>query len=167
MKVLVGYASKHHATQGIAEAIGAALSREGGIEVEVQDLDNVVEIGGYDAFVLGSGVYAGHTLHEAEDFLRNNAQELRTKPIWLFSSGPIAKPAPKDEAKQVVELAELVGARDHRVFGGKLDKADLNFAERTIFTLVRAKEGDYRDWENVISWAEGIAQELLAPAARG
>ena len=162
MKVLVAFASKHHATEGIAEAIGATFNQEG-MEAHVLDVTAGPPIDNYDAFVIGTAVYAGHALHAAEEFLRDNAAELLQKPVWLFSSGPLSEtPTAKDEASQILGLAKLVGARDHQVFSGKLDKADLNFVERAIFSLVRAKEGDYRDWQQVIAWAEAIAAQLKA-----
>jgi menaquinone-dependent protoporphyrinogen oxidase len=51
-------------------------------------------------------------------------------------------------------------ARDHRVFAGKLDKADLNLAERATVRIVHAPYGDAREWGEIRSWAATIATEL-------
>ena len=48
---------------------------------------------------------------------------------------------------------EQTGALDHRVFAGKLDKAELGQLERTMVRAVRAPEGDFRDWDQIAEWA--------------
>ena len=45
----------------------------------------------------------------------------------------------------VAGILEATGARDHRVFSGKLDRSTLGFAEKAIMLTVRATEGDFRD----------------------
>jgi hypothetical protein len=60
-----------------------------------------------------------------------------------------------------------VHARDHRVFAGKLDKADLSIAERVAVRVVHAPYGDGREWGEIRSWAATIATELTAPPAPG
>ena len=59
-------------------------------------------------------------------------------------------------------MVEATVARDHRVFGGKLDKRQLSFGERALVTALRAPEGDFRDWDEIRAWASGIADRLLA-----
>jgi menaquinone-dependent protoporphyrinogen oxidase len=57
-KVLVAYASKYGATAGIAEAIAATLRQEG-LEADARPAQEVRDLGGYRAVVLGSPVYMG------------------------------------------------------------------------------------------------------------
>ena len=57
MKVLVAYASKYGATEGIARRIGETLTKAG-LEVVVARCKTVNEASGYDAFVVGSATYA-------------------------------------------------------------------------------------------------------------
>jgi menaquinone-dependent protoporphyrinogen oxidase len=64
MTVLVAAASKHGATEEIAERIGAVLAAHG-VEVDVKKLQEVSGLAGYEAFVLGSGIYLGKWLKEA------------------------------------------------------------------------------------------------------
>ena len=68
MTVLVTAASKHGATEEIAERIGAVLAAHG-IEVDVKKLQEVSALGGYQAVVLGSGIYLGKWLKEARRFV--------------------------------------------------------------------------------------------------
>jgi menaquinone-dependent protoporphyrinogen oxidase len=55
MTVLVAYASKHGSTEGIAHAIADRL-RELGEPVEVGSVDEVGDLEGFRAVVLGSAV---------------------------------------------------------------------------------------------------------------
>ena len=56
MKALVAVASRHGSTREIAEAIGDQLAADG-IDVDVRDADEVWGLKGYQAVILGSGVY--------------------------------------------------------------------------------------------------------------
>ena len=59
-------------------------------------------------------------------------------------------------------MLALSGARDHRLFGGRLDKGHLGFGERTVVRLVGAGDGDYRPWDDIAAWASMIARALTA-----
>jgi menaquinone-dependent protoporphyrinogen oxidase len=63
-----------------------------------------------------------------------------------------------------VHLGEATHAIEHRVFAGKADRRSLGFAERAIFAVVKAPDGDFRPWDAVIEWASDIARTLNAPA---
>jgi len=41
------------------------------------------------------------------------------------------------------------------------------FGERLAGKIVRAPEGDFRDWEAIREWAQGIASALAAPPQAG
>ena|SRR5471030_771905 len=161
MRVLVAVASKHGATREIAESLGRALA-ERGVNVEVRALDEVVDLSGYDAVVLGSAVYMGRWLEPARAFVDAHADELAGRPTWLFISGPIGYP-PKPYPGKAVELDALldkVRPREHKLFAGKVDTSKLSFPERTAMRAVRARAGDDRDWEAIEAWAASIATAL-------
>ena len=161
MRVLVAAASKYGGTAGIAEAIGRRLEDDH-VDVDVLPIEEVDDVEAYDTVILGSGVYAGRWLRQARRFVDENADVLVSKQTWLFSSGPIGDP-PKPEGDAAVKLGDLVtktGAHEHRVFAGKLDKSRMTFADRAIVTAFRAPDGDFRDWEEIAEWADGIAREL-------
>jgi menaquinone-dependent protoporphyrinogen oxidase len=160
MKVLVTVASKHGSTAAIGEAIAATLKKEGHA-VDVLAPPAVRELAPYDAVILGSGVYAGHWIGTAKDFAREHAAELRERPVWLFSSGPLGdQPVAENEPIDLPKLKELLAPRGHRVFAGALAREEVGFAERAIISLVHAPYGDFRDWEAISSWAREIAHEL-------
>ena len=89
-RVLVAYASKHGATAEIAEAIAAEL-RERGLTTDCRRVDDVKELAGYAAVVLGSAVYMKRWRHEARALLHRHARELAELPFWIFSSGPFGE----------------------------------------------------------------------------
>jgi menaquinone-dependent protoporphyrinogen oxidase len=163
MHVLVTAASRHGATTEIADAIAKGL-RAAGVDVELRAPQDVASVDDYDAVVLGSGVYAGHWLAPARQFAERHREALTTRPVWLFSSGPLGDP-PKPDADPVdiARLLEQTLARDHRVFAGRLDSTQLGFGERLITRVVGAAQGDYRPWPEVEAWATSIAAALASP----
>ncbi len=163
MRVLVTAATKHGATAEIAAAIGEALHGRD-ISATVAAPDQVSDLEGYDAVVLGSAVYAGHWLDPAKELVERLGDGLASRPVWLFSSGPLGEvPKPEEDPVDVVEIAEATGAEGHRVFAGKLDRSALGFGERAIVMALRAPYGDFRDWGDITRWASEIADALQAP----
>lgn len=168
MRVLVVYGSRLGSTREIAERIAATIRSEG-LTATAAPAGDEADVAGWDAVVVGSGVYGGEWAREARDFVQRNADALRVRPVWLFSSGPVGNLAVSHEPIDptgVAGLQRAVRARGHRVFAGALDRAnpaigDLPFVERLVTrTLIPA--GDYRDWAAIEDWARGIARELAA-----
>ncbi len=174
MRVLVAYASKHGATKGIADFIGERL-RQGGLQVDVLDVDGVKSVGDYDAFVIGSALYMFHWQKETAKFVSRNKSILSTRPVWLFSSGPVGKERLNAKGqdlldpsvsgpKELEELKAEVHPRDHRVFFGVLDPARLGFFYNQLRKSATIREslpeGDFRDWKEIEAWSEGIARSL-------
>jgi len=160
-KVLVSAGSKHGSTVEIAERIGSIL-RARGCEVDISRPEQVVGLEDYEAVVLGSAVYAGHWVDSAKGLAQRLADLSPKIPIWLFSSGPIGDPPkPEEDPVDVADILQSTGARQHRVFSGKIDKSKLNFAERAILLAVHGQEGDFRNWSDIEEWADEIAQRLV------
>jgi menaquinone-dependent protoporphyrinogen oxidase len=164
MDVLIATASKHGATKDIGHAIARALE-DVGVTVEDVDPEDVASLDGYDAVVLGSAVYGGDWLPAANDLIRRLGDELRLRPVWLFSSGPLGDPPlPEGEPNVVERLMAEVQPRGHRVFSGRLERDDLGLAERTIAKVLRAPMGDFRQWPAIRAWAREIAGALAVSA---
>jgi len=186
--VQIVYGSRHGGTRGIAERIGGVLSAEG-FGVEVAAADRAAVRPDTDAFVVGSGVYMGSWLKEPLEFLQRNEAVLATRPLWLFSSGPLlgstakkSEGGPLEDAlgpmdgpgsggrKKVEAVSAVTHPRDHRVFYGAFDPKDppKTMSERVVRMMPMAKgvlpPGDFRDWEAIEAWAHEIAAALVAPA---
>lgn len=159
MNILVVAASRHGSTREIGEAIALVL-HDAGHRVDVVAPEESIDVRIYEAAVLGSAVYMGNWLPEARAFAERNGGTLNSMPIWLFSSGPIGPSSPTVETKRLEESMGLAPVRGHHVFAGKLDKGQLGFAERLAVRMVRAPEGDFRDWDDVRSWAREINAAL-------
>ena len=167
MKVLVTAASRHGTTAEIAQVIGDVL-KDARFDVEILPPEAVVTIDGYDAIVIGSGVYAGHWLEPAKAFVARHESAFADRPVFLFSSGPLGdppKPAGEPVDVRAIELA--TNAIDHRVFPGRLARSEMSLPEKVIVAAVRAPYGDYRPWDDILAWAGEIVRilEPMAPTA--
>jgi menaquinone-dependent protoporphyrinogen oxidase len=174
MRVLVAYASRYGATQGIAERIAATLHKQG-LAPSVQTIEEASDPSGYDAAIIGSAAYFFHWMKPAAGFVRRNADSLSHRPVWLFSSGPLGEKAQDSqggdllavlEPKEIAEFRETVKPRDHRVFFGAMDPGKLGFLHRLIYKMPANRDnaifpqGDFRNWPDIEAWAGGIAQTL-------
>jgi menaquinone-dependent protoporphyrinogen oxidase len=157
--VLVATASRHGATDEIARTIGEVLA-DAGLEVSVAPMGEVDDLAPYDAYVLGSAIYLGRWLREARSFVEDYHELLSTRPTWLFSSGPVHDGLAPADRFDPHELMERVGARDHCLISGRLDSNLLGLRERAVVKLVRAEDGDHREWDTVAAWATAIARTL-------
>ena len=168
VRVLVAAASRHGATAELAAVIAEGVRRGlgGDGEVVVRSPAEVADVSGFDAVVLGSGVYFGHWLQEARDLLLRCAVALWERPVWLFSSGPVGIPErPPEVLLDVDEELRLARAVEHRVFPGRLERDRLALAERAMVATLRAPEGDFRPWAAAAEWGASIGTVLSAEPA--
>jgi menaquinone-dependent protoporphyrinogen oxidase len=168
MRVLVSAASRHGATEGIAREIAAGLA-EAGHEPVIVAPDAVTSLDGFDAAVLGSAIYMGEWMDAARALVERFAGDLATRPVWLFSSGPLGEAAGTAEVSDasvdgegIAALVTATHAREHRMFAGRYDPREVGLGEKTLLSAVRAPEGDFRPWPDIREWAASIAAALRA-----
>lgn len=173
MHVLIVYASKYGSTAEIAQRIAAVMTTSGHT-AQATPARQVRTLDGVGAVVVGSAVYLGSWLKDASAFVDAHREQLRERPVWLFSSGPlpgavvpdtIAQGAPDDGApKNLDALMHDLGAREHRVFAGRLDPSHLKGRDRLIRALPAGRgllpDVDGRQWDAIESWAHSIACQL-------
>lgn len=174
--VLVGYATANGSTQGVAERIGDRL-RQHGVAVDVRPVDDVLDLGRYDGFVLGSAIHGGTWLPAAAQFIDRQAAVLGERPVWLFSVstvgdqesmfGPrVAKrlSALRKEAPEIRRFRSAVGVREHRNFAGVIAPSHWTASGRAFFRVMGGRYGDHRNWDAIEAWADHIAGQLLSAA---
>lgn len=180
MNVLVAYATRHGATAGIATRIAETLTTAGHQAVALP-VDQVSDLDRYEAVVLGGAAYMLHWLKPAVEFAHRHHAVLASKPVWLFSSGPLGPDQVDDKGqdprvttrpREWDELATLLHPRGERVFFGAYNPTapPIGFGERAFRLLPAATtlpSGDFRDWTEIEEWADQIAADLAggAPAA--
>lgn len=161
--VLVAYASKHGATGEIASLIGTTL-REKGCDVAVVPVERAVDVTVFDAVVLGSAIYGGRWVSTATAFLCENAHILAEKATWIFASGPTERIGLSRTGVYphlLKPYIERVTPRDTVLFGGCIHLDALSLPERIMFQASGNPAGDFRDFEQIVRWAQQIAAALI------
>jgi len=160
-KILIAYATMAGSTREVAETIGEVLKNTG-LDVDVLPVEEVKNLAGYDALVLGSAVRAFHLLPKTTRFLRKFKKAIREIPFAAFlvclvmtedtperwaNAAKFAKPIIK--VKQPMSLG---------LFGGVMDPSKLTGYALGMFKN-HAKE-DNRDWEKIKGWASELVTLL-------
>ena len=164
-QVLVVYASKYGSTAEIAEKIGEVLTKKG-LSVKVTEVNNVHDLSTYRAVILGSAVYIGRWRKDAIRFMKVFEKDLIGKKVWIFSTGPTGEGDPVellegwDFPKSLKPIVEKVQPEDIKVFHGAVDMEKLNGLHRYMVKKVKAPVGDFRVWDDIIAWAEGIGDKI-------
>lgn len=174
MNVLVAYASRHGATAGIAKQIAEDL-RSAGLSADAVPAKDVHDIGPYDALVIGGAAYMYHWSKDALTFVKRHHAELGSRPVWLFSSGPLGTDTVDKDGRDVLEssrpkefddLATMLHPRDQRIFFGAYNPtaAPIGLSEKLLGLMPAARDalpaGDFRDWPAIDAWAHDIAAAL-------
>lgn len=166
MKVHVIVASRHDGTLEIARRIGDVLAGRG-YDTDVTRLERdgagEVELGPDDAVVLGSAIYVGEWMGRAQRFVEHHADDLHDRPLWLFSSGAKYGPDGAEVDDTWIDgLETATEALGHHLFLSRIDPTTLTFGERFVATKNDLPTGDFRDWDDITSWANDIADSLDA-----
>lgn len=161
LRILITVASKHGSTEEIGDSIAQTLLEKGFL-VDVLPLQEASEFSLYDGVIVGSAIYAGNWMKTAHTFITNNAEELASRPVWLFSSGPIGT-HPEPEHQEIMHMNEYMQRTkcvEHRIFSGSISADKLSLAEKLVVRALKVDYGDYRDWDEITKWARSIARHL-------
>lgn len=161
MRVLVAFGSKMGGTEGLAKMVGAEL-RSNGLEADVVGASSVRDLDPYDAVILGGALYAMRWHKDARRFIRRHKRALSSRPIWLFSSGPLDDSARSEDippVRFVRKAMENIGAAGHVTFGGRLAE---DAAGPMASAMAKESAGDWRDPDHVREWVKLVAEDLHA-----
>jgi len=168
MTVLVVYASRHGATEGIAARIAARLA-DLGARVELRRVGDVGTLDRYGTVVFGAPVYDQSWPPEAGRFVAEHRDGLAERPLWLFSVGSFGDtkrllgPLTRKEPRGIAEIRGAVHPLEYRVFQGVIRKHQWPFWSRVVFHAFGGRFGDHRDWPVIDAWATRIAATLSVP----
>lgn len=164
--VLIVYGSGTGCTAGVAQRMGDVIAKRG-VSVEVVSATEAPDAAGYGAVIVGSGVRAGSWHKSAKEWLVRNAEALSDIPLALFTVclTPAQDAGKVDEVRAYTDplLAETgVKPVDVGVFAGWNEPREFSFVERMVLKLLKAPEGDFRDWPVIEAWAERTADALVS-----
>jgi menaquinone-dependent protoporphyrinogen oxidase len=163
-RILVAYATRAGSTAEVADAIGKKLAA-GGAMVDVKPVKKVQSIDGYQSVVLGSAIRFGNPLPEMTDFVYTHKDELRKVPAAYFIVCFILRENTEENRKTanayLDPLRTEVTPVDVGLFAGKMDYSKLSSWETFIVKyIVKAPEGDLRDWKQINDWATNLLPKL-------
>ena len=160
MHILVTAASKHGATDEVADAIAKRIEASG-ITVDRLAPADVTSVADYYAVIVGSATYILQWMPEAHDFMERFKDQLPVGQVWAFSVGMNGVPKhSKQDGSRVGPLLTHVKCRELRTFPGRYKPSLLSLRERSVARLAGVVEGDFRDWEAIERWADEIVDAL-------
>lgn len=168
VNILVTYATRYGSTAEIANIICKELNK---IELiaNISPVNSNIELLNYDGLILGSPIYGGNWLYEAESFLKHNANKLREIPIALFSVGMVAiknTDNGKKEHEKALERLSInhlsLNVIKVALFDGASHRSNLPFWLRILDFMAGTPQGDFRKRDIIKDWAKRAGQDLIS-----
>ena len=177
MQVLVAYETAHGSTRETAETIADVL-RERGAECDVVRCREAESIDGYDAYIVGSAIWALNWLRPARQLVLGNTDTLATAPVAYFCTSASGG---RESGRAEVEEKVIPRLRDLAVevtpvaignFGGVINYEAYNLPIRLVMKAILKAKGeptsgyhDMRDWEQIRAWASEVYDLFAARLA--
>lgn len=163
-KVLVVYGTKTGCTAGVAEHIAETLSAKGST-VDVKPAADKPDPSAYDAIVVGSGIRMSSWHAPVKKWVAANADALKARPTAFFTACLTMQTNPEkaDEVRAYTDplVAETgVTPVDLGLFAGMNVPKKFSLPERLVMKMMKAPEGDFRDYAAVAAWTEAAAPKL-------
>lgn len=159
-RTLVTYTSKAGSTAEVAARIGETLAKRGAA-VDVLPVSKVSDLAPYSSVVVGSAIRMGRVMPEALSFIEKNQAALQKK---SFSTFIVCLTLKDDTAENRTTVAAyldpvraLVKPASEGLFAGVMNPNKLALLDRLIMMAMKSPEGDYRKWDQITAWAEGVA----------
>lgn len=160
-RVLITYATRAGSTMEVAVRMGEVLSASG-LTVDIVPVETAPDVlTPYRAVILGSAIRFGKLLPEAMAFIQQHQEFLAKKPYNLFvmcttlaineDEGCTIVSEYLESARKMAEPARI------GLFAGMMDFSKLTFMDRLLMKVLRAEEGDFRNWSQIYTWLEEAA----------
>jgi len=172
-RIVVAFATRYGSTGEVAEALAGTL-RETGIDAEAKPAGALRSLEGYDAVVLGTPIYLGALLKDAQTFLEKHRKTLEQLPVAVFALGPASADDELEgsQAQLSLALAKLAWFSPvaTTVFVGRYDPARLRFFDKALTALPASPlhgrpARDDRDWSAIRDWGLDLPALLPQPSA--
>lgn len=167
-RILVAYATQSGVNIDVAETIGDTL-REQGASVDVLKMGEIRSLEGYDGFVVGSSIREQAWLPDAITFLEAHRSRLAEASVAYYTLCMTLERDTPESREEVESYLAAVRERfpeivpvDEMSFAGaltysRLDTPDLKIVlERAAQGHHPFTQGDFRDWDAIRAWAQGI-----------
>ena len=158
--VLVAYATRAGSTIEVADSIAYAIAGKG-YTVELRHIEEVSDLSLYSAIFFGSAIRMGNVTPEMKKFVERNKAQMGSIPTAYFIVCLTMKDDTPENREKVAEyltpLRTLVQPFAEGYFAGKMDYSKLKRFDRFIVKrMIKAPEGDFRDWNKIREWAEEV-----------
>ncbi len=158
--VLVTYATRAGSTIEVADSIALAISKQGYL-VDILHIEKVQSLSNYSSVIIGSAIRMGNVTPEIKKFVETHKTELQTIPTAFFITCLTLKddtPENREAVKvYLAPLREIVEPFAEGYFAGKMDYSKLKpFSRFLARRIVKAPEGDFRDWDKIRFWASEL-----------
>ena len=164
-RILIAYASRTGVTAEFAQTIAQAPAFAAD-SVQVLKMQDVRDLDGFDAVILGSSVRFGQWLAEAQKFVEGHQAALAQRPTALFTvhdlnRGDDAASRVQREA-YLVKVRPLLQTRCEGFFVGRTDTARLNFFERLLTRMIPQENGEPASPQTLQAWAQTARTALFS-----
>jgi menaquinone-dependent protoporphyrinogen oxidase len=161
--VLIAYTSVTGSARDTALEIEQALDKLG-VPSEAREIENIGNLDGYRAVIVGSPIRDGEWLPAAVDFVRENAATLTTLPVFFFLVAMMMHDDTPEHAQTALNylkpVRKILEPVEVGLFPGKFLPEELSAIAESHLRAKGFPEGDYRDWDAVNLWAAHVAQLL-------
>ncbi len=165
-RTLVAYGGRLGSTAEVAHFVGDVLSERGHL-IHVAPIGQASDPGAYDAIIIGSAIRYDRWLPEAKAFVQTHRAALSKMPVAYFltcmtlaQETETTRRKAQDYADALREIAPEVTPLDIGQFAGALRISQAPWMTRLALRLLSAasgvKEGDYRNWSAIRTWAQGL-----------
>ena len=151
-RILILYRSKYGTTQKYVKSLSEKI--EG--DYEISDVKSFTgKLKDYDVIILASCTYMGRIL--IIDFIKENEKILKNRKTYLLTIGLV--PEDSDASKQSFEMIPEIVRRNlvgYRKLPGRIKASELNFFERMILKMTKAKTDDKFDLSRIDKVVEDL-----------
>ena len=164
-RILIAYASRTGVAAEYAQTIAQAPAFAADT-VQVLKMQDVRDLDGFDAVILGSSVRFGQWLAEAQIFVENHQAALTQRPTAVFTVHDLNRGDDEASRQQrkayLLKVRPLLQARCEGFFVGRTEAARLNFFERLLTRMIPQEAGEPASPQALQAWAKTVRAALFS-----